>query len=72
MRLHDGMLGLMEMLGGVLIRRTIATADVSAGEAHAEVDPSGADFEALFATFGGRSDFVDLREVMTGHGEKPR
>lgn len=72
MRLHDGVLGLMEMLGGVLIRRTIATADVTADEAHAEVDPSGADLQTLFAAFSRRSHFLDLGEVMAFHIFDPR
>jgi hypothetical protein len=40
---------------------------VSAGEAKAEVYPLGADLETVFASSGGRSDVVNLGEVMAGH-----
>ena len=59
------MLRLMEMFCGVPIFRRIATADLSADEAHAEVDPFVACFRALFTdVLVGSSDF-DLIEVGT-------
>ena len=59
------MLRLMEMFCGVPIFRRIATADLSADEAHAEVDPFVACFRALFTdVLVGFSDF-DLIEVGT-------
>jgi hypothetical protein len=59
------MLRLMEVFCGVPIFRRIATADLPADEAHAEVDPFVACFRALFTdVLVGFSDF-DLIEVGT-------
>jgi hypothetical protein len=44
------MLRRMEMLGRVPILRIVATTDVSAGPAQAQMDPSIAQLEALLAT----------------------
>lgn len=68
-RLHDGMLSVMEVLGGVFVRRAIATADVTADETHAQVDPPGADFQALFAAVGRRGDVANLGNMITVHSE---
>src|SRR5438445_10039634 len=45
----DRVLRRVEVLCPVFIRRVVATADVSAREAEAEVDPLGADLQAFFA-----------------------
>jgi hypothetical protein len=65
--LDDGVRRLMKMLGRVFVGRAVAAAYVSAGEAKAEVYPLGADLETVFASSGGRSDVVNLGEVMAGH-----
>jgi hypothetical protein len=59
------MLRVMEVFCGVPIFRRIATTDLSADEAHAEVDPFVACFGAFFThMLVGFSDF-DLIEVGT-------
>jgi hypothetical protein len=58
--LDDGVLRLMEMLGGVLVGRAVATADVSADEAEAKVNPLSADLEAVFAAVGRWGDVANL------------
>jgi hypothetical protein len=65
--LDDGVRRFMKMLSCVFVGRAVAAADVSAGEAKAEVYPLGADLETVFASSGGRSDVVNLGEVMAGH-----
>jgi hypothetical protein len=47
-RPHQRVLSLMEVLGGMLVLRGIATADLPALQAHAEVDPGIPCFYALF------------------------
>ena len=46
---NDRVLLSVKVLGGVLARRVVATADVAAGEAEAEVHPCVAQFHAVFA-----------------------
>ncbi len=60
----------MEMFGGVLVFRGVATADVTAFQTEAQVDPVVSGLEALLATLGRRwLDILDLTEVGTGsHG----
>src|SRR5262249_31714157 len=64
-RAHDRMFGRVEMLGRVLVLRRIATANVAAREAHAQMHPRIARLEALFAAAGVRLDVVDLVLVRT-------
>ncbi len=45
------MAALVEVLGGVSMRRAIATADVAAHETKPQVDPVRPDLEALLAPF---------------------
>jgi hypothetical protein len=63
--LDDGVFGLVEVFGGVAIRRAIATTDMSAREAQTQVDPTGADLQAIFASLRARRHLVDLVEVRT-------
>src|SRR5580700_10672812 len=49
-RAHDGVIGLVEVLGGVFVPGRIATAHVTANEAQPQVDPAIAHLEAFFAT----------------------
>src|SRR3974390_2157512 len=51
-RAHDRMMGLMEMLCSVLSRRRIATADMTAGHALAQMHPPGSLFQAFLAGMG--------------------
>ena len=44
------MAAVVEMLGGVSMRRAVAAADVAAHEAEPQVDPVGTDLKALFAS----------------------
>lgn len=53
------MLG-VKMFCGVFVFRTIAAADVAAGEAQAQVDPVVADFQAILAAVGAGGDVVDF------------
>ena len=46
------MLRLMKVLGGVLVLRTIAAADVSANFAETQVHPRIAYFQTVFAPIG--------------------
>jgi hypothetical protein len=61
--LHDGVFGGMKMFGGVLVFGGIATADVAAFEAQAQVDPGVAHFQAFFTAAGVRLDGPNLRKV---------
>jgi hypothetical protein len=49
-RLHDGMLGTMKMLRGMFIFGGIAATHVSANQAHAEMHPGVAHFQAFLAS----------------------
>lgn len=57
------MFRLMKVLSGVFIFRRIATADIAADQAHAQMDPRISQLNAFVADMlGGFSDF-DLIEV---------
>jgi hypothetical protein len=64
-RLHNGMPRRVEVLGGVLIPGRIATTDVAADHAQAEVNPSVTHLQALFAAATMRFYFVNLVRVRT-------
>src|SRR5262249_9346627 len=67
-RADEGVVRAVEVLGGVLVLRRIAAADVAAGEAEPEVDPAVPHLEALLATVGVRGDVADLVQVVAdGH-----
>ena len=55
----DRMAGRMKMLGGVSIRRVVATANMSAGAAEPQMHPLRTGFQALLATPGARRHIVD-------------
>src|ERR1022692_1938808 len=59
-RAHDGMVGLVEVFGGVFVLGRIAATHVSATEAQPQVNPSVAHLEAFFAAVCVRRDFVYL------------
>jgi hypothetical protein len=65
-RAHDRMLGLMEVFGCVLVLGGVAAADVPATEAHPEMNPGVAHFQAFFTTFAAGCDVVDLFHMRTG------
>jgi len=57
----------MEVFGGMFVLGAIAAANVSAGEAHAKVDPGITGFLAVFTDSKSVwSNFVDLIEVCAG------
>src|SRR5258708_17238978 len=61
------------VLGGVLVLRTVAAADVAALHAEAEVDPDVTHLEAfLAAVAAGRDVQVGTVEVRAGVGHQPR
>jgi hypothetical protein len=53
----------MEMLGGVLILRRVAAADVAAFQTQAQVNPGVAHFQAFLAAVRVRFHRTDLIEV---------
>jgi hypothetical protein len=67
-RFDDGVLGRVEMFGGVTVGRAIAASDVAAHETEAKVDPLSADLQAIFATLRRRSDILYFFDVFAGHG----
>jgi hypothetical protein len=62
------MFGVLEMLGGVTVGGTVATADVAADEAEPQMDPLSADLQAVFTTFGRGGYLLDFFNVFAGHG----
>ena len=61
----------LEMARGVAARRTVATADVAAGQAEAQVDPAHARFQALLTPRGARGHRLDADLVLTDHHGPP-
>jgi hypothetical protein len=57
------MIGLLEMFGGVLVLGGIATADMAAFEAEAQVHPCIANAQAILAPIGGGLYVSDLVEM---------
>jgi hypothetical protein len=62
-RFYDRVLGCVKVFGGVLVLGRIATADVAATHAQAQVDPFVAHLQALFTAVSVRLDVVNLIEV---------
>ena len=62
-RADDGMGGRAKVFRGVFVLRGIAAADVPAGEAHSQMDPSVLHFQTLLAAGGARLDVADLIEM---------
>ena len=56
-------MGRMEVFGGMLVFRRIATTDVPTAQAQAKMHPAIAHLQALFATLAMRRDFPDLIEM---------
>jgi hypothetical protein len=58
------MLDAMEMFGGVFVLRRVATSDVPAGEAQAQMYPGIAHLHALFADAFIRARNLDLIQML--------
>jgi hypothetical protein len=69
--LHDGVLGAVKMLGGMLILGGIAAPNVAAGKAHSQMDPRISALQTFFAAVGIGFYMIDLIEVRTDfrHGQ---
>ena len=66
-RSDDRMLCGVKMFGGMAIRRGVAAADMSAGQAKPEVDPGGPHLQTfLTAVRAGNDVVVNLVEVLAG------
>jgi hypothetical protein len=65
--LDDRMLTFVEMLPGVLQRRGITAADVTAGKAQAQVYPARADSQAFLAAFGTRRYIANHFQMRVNH-----
>jgi len=63
----------MKMFCGVFVFRGVAAADVAAAQAQAQVHPTVAHLQALFAALGLWFNAFDLIEVRTviGHNSSP-
>jgi hypothetical protein len=59
-RLHDRVLGTVEVLGGVFVFRGVAATDMAALQAQPQVYPAVTHLQALFAALGVRGDLLDL------------
>src|SRR5262249_1144365 len=59
---------LVEMGGGVPVRRVVAAADLPAAQAHPQVDPAAADLEALLAAEGRLRQLGHLDRIEVGTG----
>jgi hypothetical protein len=62
---HERVMNFVEMLGGVFILGRVATTDLSAGQAHPQMDPGVAYLHAFFADMLARFLDFDLVEVRT-------
>jgi hypothetical protein len=63
--LHDGVMGGVEMRGGVLVLRGVTAAYVPTDEAFAQMHPAIACLQTLFAPLRARRDLSDLVKVHT-------
>jgi hypothetical protein len=63
--LNDRMIGFVEMLGGMLILRIVAAADMPTDEADTQMHPGVTDFQTILATIGARGDLSYFVEMMT-------
>src|SRR5262249_39484754 len=59
----DRMSGAVEMLGCVLVRRIIATADVTTGPAEPQMQPGAADLQAFLAAERAWRDVLDVGDM---------
>src|SRR5207244_12474106 len=68
LRADYGMLGSVKMLRGVPVLRGIATADMAASQAQAQMHPTVSHLEALFAALTLRFNFANLVNMRAGIG----
>src|SRR6266478_1657281 len=64
-RLHDGVLRLMEMFGGVFVLGRVAATDMTATETFPQMDPAIAHLQALLAALATRLHLLDFSQVGT-------
>jgi hypothetical protein len=60
------MLGGVEVLGRMLVGRTVAASDVTASKTHAQANPLGTNLQALFTSIRRGIDVADFRDMFTG------
>jgi hypothetical protein len=65
-RANQGMMNVVEMFGGVLVLRRVATSNVSARQAHPEMHPRVTDLHTVFTDMLGGLGYFDLIEVSAG------
>src|ERR1700733_6692536 len=68
---HDGVFGVVEVFGRVLIFRGVPAADMAALHAKAQVDPGVAHLQTLFTAFGMRLDILNLVEMCAALHRSP-
>src|SRR4029450_12430048 len=67
--LDDGVLGRLEVLGGVLVGARVTAADVATRQAQAEMNPSATRLQTLLAALGVRANRLEAVDVCAlGHG----
>ena len=64
-RFDNRMLSGAKVFGGVFVRRRVATADVAARHAEAQVQPGAATSQAVFTSFRTGRDRLDLIKMAT-------
>jgi hypothetical protein len=69
-RLDDRMMNLVKVFCGVLVLRAVATSNVTAREAKAQMNPGVSHFEALFAAFAAGLHFFDFAEMRAFGGHR--
>ena len=65
--LDDRVAACMEVFSRVLVRRGVATANVAACQAQAQMHPGSADSQAILAALGARGDRTDRLEMRIDH-----
>jgi hypothetical protein len=64
---HQRMTGLLEVLGGMLILRRVATSDMTAAQAQSQMHPAVADLDAVFANVFVRASDLDLIQMAAAY-----
>ena len=57
------MVGVVEVLGGMFIRRTVAAGDMAAAKAKTQVDPLAANLQAVFTALRRRCHLLDVPKM---------
>jgi hypothetical protein len=66
------MVGLVEVMRGVTVRRVVTTTDVPASEAEPQMNPRRAEFQALLAALSPGGSRNEPLQVMTAHNGPPK